>query len=299
MSVFRRINIWDLTLQQIHLHTSDTITYIKFTNLRVYHLFLLIQGSIMIVTTHTPKHILADLRNGNYAHPGEEQAIELTMKHIEKNSKHNLLDVGCGLGGTAHYLNKNGWGIPCGIDIDTKSIEFAQTTYPDLNFQEMNVEDVARNFTQNFFDVAYLFNSFYAFINQEYALKQIRKVCSDNSQLVLFDYMIYENFNEPFLPFAPNNNVYARTNFTPIKRDSIENTLQTCGWKIQKFIDIGDKYDQWYLELVNKCHKQKEALITKFNIDLYNWLESSYTALLTRIQQNKLSGCIIIANAIN
>jgi len=247
---------------------------------------------------HTPKQILASLRSGNYAHPGEEEAIELTMHFINKIPTQRLLDVGCGLGGSAHYIQQHGWGTPIGIDIDANSIEFAQSTYQQLKFYTMNVVDVAQHFAAEYFDVIYLINSFYAFTNQLAALQQLRKVATQHTQLVLFDYMSYKDNAEQLLPFAPKESIYARKNFTPIKKESIKAMLEQSGWQINRFIDLGAKYQQWYSELMTKCYAQKESLIAKFNLELYTWLETSYSNLLTLIKQGKLSGCLIIADAI-
>jgi hypothetical protein len=38
------------------------------------------------------------------------------------------------------------------------------------------------------FDLAYLFNSFYAFPDQAGALSHIRKACCEGARLVIFDY---------------------------------------------------------------------------------------------------------------
>jgi hypothetical protein len=50
------------------------------------------------------KRILALIRDGDYAHAGEEEAIECSFRSIPKNLEHWLLDVGCGRGGSADYL---------------------------------------------------------------------------------------------------------------------------------------------------------------------------------------------------
>ena len=47
------------------------------------------------------KQALALIRGGDYAHAGEEEAIELTLSSVEKNSATQILDAGCGRGGTA------------------------------------------------------------------------------------------------------------------------------------------------------------------------------------------------------
>ena len=64
----------------------------------------------MRMNSITGKQILALARGGDYAHPGEEEAIELVMAPVAKRPDQVVLDVGCGCGGTAHYLADHGWG---------------------------------------------------------------------------------------------------------------------------------------------------------------------------------------------
>ena len=45
------------------------------------------------------KRILALIRDGDYAHAGEEEAIECALGSIPKDSRDWMLDVGCGRGG--------------------------------------------------------------------------------------------------------------------------------------------------------------------------------------------------------
>ena len=56
------------------------------------------------------KRILALIRDGDYAHAGEEEAIERAFRSIPKDPRQWLLDVGCGRGGSGDYLLRNGWG---------------------------------------------------------------------------------------------------------------------------------------------------------------------------------------------
>ena len=52
----------------------------------------------------TGKKLLSFLRDGDFAHAGETEAINLLMGQFRKKRIQYILDVGCGLGGTAHYL---------------------------------------------------------------------------------------------------------------------------------------------------------------------------------------------------
>ena len=76
------------------------------------------------------KLLLSAVRKGAYAHAGEEEAIEIAFSLIPKDPNRTLLDVGCGLGGTAAYLQNNGWGQVSGIDKDPQMIEHVQRHYP-------------------------------------------------------------------------------------------------------------------------------------------------------------------------
>ena len=68
------------------------------------------------------KRILALVREGDYAHAGEEEAIERSFRSIPKVSDRWMLDVGCGRGGSADYIRRNGWGHVEGIDRDAESL---------------------------------------------------------------------------------------------------------------------------------------------------------------------------------
>jgi trans-aconitate methyltransferase len=48
--------------------------------------------------------ILSLVREGDYAHAGEEEAIELAMKHVPKLRDQVVVDAGCGRGGAAEYI---------------------------------------------------------------------------------------------------------------------------------------------------------------------------------------------------
>ena len=50
----------------------------------------------MNMTSFEGKRILALIRDGDYAHAGEEEGIERSFRSIPKNADSWLLDVGCG-----------------------------------------------------------------------------------------------------------------------------------------------------------------------------------------------------------
>jgi hypothetical protein len=54
--------------------------------------------------SYTDKQLLAFIRGSDYAHAGEEEAIDLALRPVPRRPDQLLLDVGCGLGGTAKYV---------------------------------------------------------------------------------------------------------------------------------------------------------------------------------------------------
>jgi cyclopropane fatty-acyl-phospholipid synthase-like methyltransferase len=53
------------------------------------------------------KEILATVRSEDFAHAGEEEAIELVFKDITKQADRKILDAGCGRGGSANYVRRH------------------------------------------------------------------------------------------------------------------------------------------------------------------------------------------------
>ena len=76
----------------------------------------------MHMNSHEGKAILALIREGDYAHAGEEESIRLVLDHLPQSQTGAILDVGCGRGGTADYIRRHGRGPIIGLDIDETSI---------------------------------------------------------------------------------------------------------------------------------------------------------------------------------
>jgi ubiquinone/menaquinone biosynthesis C-methylase UbiE len=240
------------------------------------------------------KQLLAVIRKGDYAHAGEEEAIELSMSLVPKNSAQNLLDVGCGLGGTAGYLEKWGWGKVTGVDLDQKMITHAELNHAPCKFYLGNAENLTSVFTDPSFDVVYSFNAFFCFPKQEHCLNQMAKVTKENADLIIFDYAspsIYRDKN-PF--FDPDVLSFSKI-FSPINLNSIEKQLFENNWKLKKIIDLAPQYLGWYQWLFEQMKQQKNELIKQFGHPTFYGLYEAYDTLINLFSMGKLSGTIIHA----
>jgi SAM-dependent methyltransferase len=232
------------------------------------------------------KRILALIREGDYAHAGEEEAIERAFRTIPKNPSQWMLDVGCGRGGTAGYLRRHRWGHVAGIDRDAESIDYARATYLDVAFHVCDVLDVPRTVAREF-DIIYMLNAFYAFDRQRDALAALRKVAKLAAQLVIFDYTVGEKSGGTPNPMMPH----------AIRLPEIAAMLREAGWEPGSVEDLSADYARWYTAFVDRI-RLKQAEIEKIGgADSYNYVLSMYSGRYGAVVQGEIGGAIVHARA--
>jgi SAM-dependent methyltransferase len=237
------------------------------------------------------KRILALIRDGDYAHAGEEEAIERALRSIPKNPRNWILDVGCGRGGSAEYLRRHGWGNLAGIDRDYDSIEYAKANYPDVEFHACDVLDVPATVTREF-DVIYMLNAFYAFADQRSALAALRKIAKPGARLVIFDYAIGGPPNEADLSvegqvFIPH----------PIQLSRIGALLRESAWEPGAIDDLSADYTRWYSAFVERIRRKQDEIEKVGGAEWYRFVLSMYSGLHDVIASGKLGGAIVHATA--
>jgi ubiquinone/menaquinone biosynthesis C-methylase UbiE len=234
------------------------------------------------------KRILALIRDGDYAHAGEEEAIERALRSVSKNSRSWMLDVGCGRGGSAEYLRRHGWGNLAGIDRDTDSIAYAKASYPDVEFHTCDVLDVPATVTREF-DVVYMLNAFYAFADQRAALAALRKVAKTSARLVIFDYAISKSADlsvdgQVFIPH-------------PIQLSGIGDLIRESGWEPGAVEDLSANYTRWYAAFVERIRRKQIEIEKIGGGEWYRFVLSMYSGLHDVIASGKLGGAIVHAIA--
>jgi SAM-dependent methyltransferase len=240
----------------------------------------------MTMNSFEGKRILALVRDGDYAHAGEEEAIERSFRSIPKDSERWMLDVGCGRGGSADYLRRHGWGHVEGIDRDAESIEYARAKYPDVGFHVCDVLDVPRTVTRTF-DVIYMLNAFCAFDRQRDALAGLRKVAKPNAQLVIFDYSVGAKAGDTPNPMMPH----------AIRLSEIAAMLRETGWEPGAIEDLNAEYTRWYAEFVNRIQSKHGEIEKVGGADWYNFVFSMYSGLHGVIASGSLGGALVHARA--
>jgi len=241
------------------------------------------------------KTILSFLRDGNYAHAGEEEAINLVMQRFAKTSNRSILDIGCGIGGTAKFMQDHGWGKVLGVDIDEEAIQYAKKTYPDVEFQVCNALNVASIPRQ--FDIICLFNVLYAIADRNAALEAFNKIAKKNTHLMIFDYIDLSASKHNLS--ANNGNQYfinpARTPHICLKDFSV--LVKKSGWEITEIKNLDNEFIRWYEELLAKIEKNRHKIRELFGEEALTTTEKTYKDIYNSLMNKTMGGAIIYANS--
>lgn len=243
----------------------------------------------MQMNSFTGKQLLALIRESDYAHAGEEEAIELALRSYPRRADRLLLDVGCGRGGTANYVQTHGWGRVTGIDVEAESIEHARRVYPASEFLACDVVQSVAALARKF-DLIYLFNSFYAFADQPRALAELGQLARPSGCLTLFDYTDHGGYHDnPLLcdgqPFLPR----------PIDLSAIGVMLRQAGWELRAAEDLTAAYDRWYDALIQRMDARRAAIISSMGDEGFAFVRAQYMGLLSAIRAGRLGGALVHA----
>ncbi len=235
------------------------------------------------------KLILSCIRDGDFAHPGEVQAIELFISKLPRTEFNTILDAGAGLGATLALLApKLNAKIVYGSDIDKESIEYCQANYPEYNWQQVDSQNLADKI-KNSFDLIYIFNALYCVPDQKKAIAHIYNLLNVGGVFAVFDYSDLRDpaLNQEFTnPFAVNS-------FKPISAE-LKSYIKSKFSKVVEY-DLSQNYLEWYQELLQKLAAKKSLIIDKFGAVTFNDFKNKYQLMLEDIQSSVLGGVIIVA----
>jgi len=235
------------------------------------------------------KAILAKARGGDFAHPGEEEAVQLVARGLPKSPRNRVLDIGCGRGGTASWFQRNNFGLIYGIDVDSESIQYARSTYPEVTFCPVDVAELTRKWDSKAFDLVCLFNSFYAFRDQPGALREIRDVCRSGSELCIFD---YAKSNVAVIPAALGTEIGQ-----PIVVETITRWLAAAGWVDVIFEDWTERFVFWYGALLTAFERERAWITKNFGIQWAEFVAHFYGSLKESLLAGDIRGTVLHAIA--
>ena len=239
----------------------------------------------------TGKLVLALIRGSDYAHPGEEEAIKLVFGPLEKSARTRILDVGCGIGGTARYITQQNWGTVTGVDRSTENIGVAKQRHPGLDLVCSDVVDLERNVSGPF-DIIYLFNAFFLFADQAAALGAMRTVARTQAKLALFDYVDLGGYAK----WQEHRNTAGLPN--TLNLDAVEALLPASGWALERIVPMHAEYERWYSDLVVRIQAKREQIVSMSSERYYDFVLTRFTETRDDVRAGRLGGATIYARAI-
>ena len=238
------------------------------------------------------KQILALVRDADFAHAGEVEAIELTLGAIVKHADRTVLDAGCGRAGTAQYVHEHGWGRVAGFDIDATSIAAARTRYPALDLRVADAATADAVFAPASFDLVYAFNAFYAFPDQAAALRALRRLARPGAALVLFDYVDRGGFRDG--PFGRREDV---AHWQPLRLETCGDMLAAAGWRRDGIEPLHDAYERWYAAFVARIDARRDEVTALAGEETWHAVRELYAAMHDAVRTGVLGGAIVRATA--
>lgn len=247
------------------------------------------------IPTVVKEKLLGYLRGGDYAHPGEAEAIDIIFEGIPKDPTRSILDIGCGLGGTANYIQTSGYGRITGIDRKEAVIHEAKRRYPDIEFHHCDAINVDTLLQGRKFDVICMINSFFYFPDQHQVLKKLHALAKLNTMIIIFEYTDL-TLGAKHLSLPGDTD---KRTFLPVRRDTIPQLLLKSGWSMQSYQSLDKEYEQWYVDLCQKIESNKEVLIEKFSEEAYLWAKNTYTGFLESIRNKEIGGGLLVGKYVH
>ncbi|MFO1417706.1 MAG: methyltransferase domain-containing protein [Methylotetracoccus sp.] len=236
------------------------------------------------------KAILAMVRGGDHAHPGEEEALRLMAAMADRDQVRRVLDVGCGRGGSAAWFQREGWGEVVGLDIDAKSIDYAKSAYPGIDFRAQDIATLPRDAFEPF-DLIYLLTAYYAIPDQREALHRLRGACRDGGTLLVVDYMRPEG-----QPIPPELGAEIGR---PIVLEHLKNALADVGWGEILVDDWSGHFLRWYEALLDRFHVSEHRIVEAYGEDWYAYVTGWYGTLRDSLSGGRLGGVAVRAKAVH
>ena len=184
---------------------------------------------------------------------GKESTIEITnLAQLE--SGHNVLDVGCGLGGSARYIaNEYGCSVT-GIDLTDEYIDVAKRLTDLVNlsdkvsFRQGSAIDLP--FDSDSFDLVWTEHTQMNISDKSKFYGELSRVLKPGGRLVFHD--VFGTLKDPFYPTPWAEHEGLSSLFT---QDEAKEVMEKSNLTIDKWRDTTKLSLQFFLDMLNKTSK--------------------------------------------
>jgi SAM-dependent methyltransferase len=243
----------------------------------------------LAMNSATGKRLLALVREGDYAHPGEEEAIQLLLTGVQPDARRRVLDAGCGGGGTAAWVQRHGYGAVTGIDLDAETVRLARERHPEVTLVGGDLQH-AGDVLAGPFDLVYAMTVLYAVPDQGAALTQLGALAAPCADLRLLE---YADPHGRFAAATSGRSSYAW--WRPLDPRRLRELLADAGWWLAESRDLGLEFERWYAHLCARFHAKRETIIAELGPDWFEFASAEYAGILRMVQAGELGGVFVRA----
>lgn len=258
---------------------------------------MMVNDKTVTIQSNLIRLLLSEIRKGDYAHPGDEEAIDIILEQIygiQPNIKSaTVLDVGCGLGGTLQYLNDKGFTKLYGIDINKESISYAKNKYPDIQFAAVDALQLNAIFPVETFNLIILFNSIYAIHDKDRLLSELAKIAKPGALLVIFDYSLLNEQEKLIMQD------FAGKEIMPIRLQQFLQDAKNNNWQVIQANDLSIQFITWYEQFLLKLQDEKHRLLTKYSKNNLKAVHDTFSYFLIQLKNKIMGGIVIYAQKIS
>jgi SAM-dependent methyltransferase len=244
----------------------------------------------LAVNSATGKRLLALIREGDYAHPGEEEADRLLFSGLAPDPTRRVLDAGCGSGGTAAWVQAQGLGAVTGLELDPETARLARERHPRVTVVEGDLQRAAEAL-HGPFDLTYSMTVLYAVPDKEAAFSQLAALAAPRSELRLLEYADLQESDQP-----PLTGRESLSWWRPLRPQDIRGQLAASGWHITEQRDLSPLFHRWYVELCARIAGKREAIVREFGADWYQFVLAEYESVLDLVRGGRLGGVLVRAS---
>jgi SAM-dependent methyltransferase len=249
------------------------------------------QDAPTAINNATGKRLLALIRDGDYAHPGEEVANELLFAGVRAAPRRRVLDAGCGGAGTAAWVQARGLGAVTGIELDPATARLARERHPSVSVVEGDLQHASAALSGPF-DLFYSMTALYAVPDQAAMFGELGALAAPGAELRLLEYA------DPEGRFAQATSGSTSWGWwRPLVPRDLPEVLTSAGWTDVRLTDLHPEFVHWYRDLCARIAAKREVIVREFGIRWYDFVAGDYAGILDLVRSRALGGVLVHAVA--
>ena len=243
------------------------------------------------MTNATGKRLLALIRDGDYAHPGEEAANELLFAGVRPDPRRRVLDAGCGGAGTAAWVQGRGLGAVTGLELDSATARLARERHPEVTVVEADLQRASTALT-GAFDLFYSMTAIYAVPDQATMFRELGVLAAPGAELRLLEY------SDPDGRFAEaTRGSPTRGWWRPLVPRDLPEILSSVGWTSVFVRDLHPEFVHWYRDLCDRIAAKRRVIEREVGRDWYEFVAREFAGILGLVRERALGGVLVHALA--